>query len=99
MSAILSGQRAEKLYDQLNVLLWQLPTELIPRHNLDRVGEGRRAAIVEIGCRDRDIAQTWDTEYVTIVVLARDREATKIRLGDIGAFERVREDSDRKSVV
>ena len=78
---LLAGQRAKEGHDFVNLCLGQFGAQLRGGHDRDRLGQIPDHARVEIGRRQRDIAQRRGAEHIFVVHRLRHLEPTTVAFG------------------
>src|SRR6201990_753043 len=76
----LSGETPEKRNDVGRILIAESPSELHLGHDSHRLRERAHRAVMEIGGRHRDVAQTRHLEHVSVLRIVRHVEAALVRL-------------------
>src|SRR5262245_63121958 len=90
-----AGQREEEPHYAIDIRPRYLAAELVAAHDLDRLRQRRRAAVVEIGSGGGDVAQRGHAEDMAVGLGTGDREASEIGLRLLPLpGERVGEDAE-----
>src|ERR1700688_1847794 len=76
----LSGETPEKGDDVGRILIAERPSELHLGHDSHRLRKRAHRAVMEIGGRHRDVAQTRNLEHVSVLRIVRHVEAAFVRL-------------------
>ena len=84
MTRALSVRAPRNATSWLDLSVVQFLAQLQPRHLLDGVFQRRGFAVVEIGPRDRDIAERRDLEHELVGVLLGHLEAAHVLLVGVG---------------
>src|SRR6202790_2587324 len=76
----LPGETPEKSDDVGGILIAESPSELYLGHDTHRLRKRAHRAVMEIGGRHRDVAQTRHLEHVSVLRIVRHVEAAFVRL-------------------
>src|SRR3981189_195547 len=75
-----SGETPEKSDDVGRIVIAESPSELHLGHDSHRLRKRAHRAVMEIGGRHRDVAQTRHLEHVSVLRIVRHVEAAFVRL-------------------
>src|SRR5712672_1447184 len=90
----LSGETPEKSDDVGRILIAESPSELHLGHDSHRLRKRAHRAVMKIGGRHRDVAQTRHLEHVSVLRIVRHVEAAFVRVPAPRRGPRLRDDAE-----